>query len=622
MSEKKMKKVGPIRTGAVVPFVIFTVTVVLFNIFFLDTMIKKSIEYVGTQINGAEVNVGSVETSFKELKIVIRKVQFTNVQDPKKNVVEIGEIRFSMLWDALLRAKIVIQESVIKDILMDTKRSKTGYVVPPEPPKTQESKVAQEALLAAKKEFSGNVFGDIAALLAGEDSKDLMNKMMGELQSKKYIEELQATVKLKEEQMEGMMKSLPKLEVVAQYDDRIKAIDWNGLKDLKKAPKILKEAKQLKNEISSTINQYEAAAKIVKSDLQYLKDSTKQAEKLVKDDINALGDKIALPNLDPETISKMLFGPEFLAKFESYKKYADKAKEYMPPKKTAEDKAQFKPQRPPRGEGKNYSFGRPNSYPLFWLKLASINSKNDQGTVAGKIENLSSDQKWINRPATMEMKAEFPPLAIYGVESKLTVDMRDDLLIKSVNKVAAFPIVDQKLSKSEDVKFTIKKSNASSQLDFIFQNAQINLTMKNEFKQIEYETMAKAKLLNEVLAGVAQDAKLITLDANATGEMGKLSFRVRSNVGDEINKSVKRQIQKKIDEAKAKIKADINRQIAGKKAEIDQKIAGMTSKFNGELDKNKEKINGLLAKIDGNEKAGNKIDPKEALKKLKKKFKL
>jgi len=265
------------------------------------------------------------------------------------------------------------------------------------------------------------------------------------------------------------MKSLPKLEVVAQYDDRIKAIDWNGLKDLKKAPKILKEAKQLKNEISSTINQYEAAAMIVKSDLQYLKDSTKQAEKLVKDDINALGDKIALPNLDPETISKMLFGPEFLAKFESYKKYADKAKEYMPPKKTAEDKAQFKPQRPPRGEGKNYSFGRPNSYPLFWLKLASINSKNDQGTVAGKIENLSSDQKWINRPATMEMKAEFPPLAIYGVESKLTVDMRDDLLIKSVNKVAAFPIVDQKLSKSEDVKFTIKKSNASSQLDFIFQ---------------------------------------------------------------------------------------------------------------------------------------------------------
>jgi uncharacterized protein (TIGR03545 family) len=622
MSEKKMKKVGPIRTGAVIPFVIFTVTVVVFNMFFLDMMIKKSIEYVGTQINGAEVNVGSVETSFKELKIVIRKVQFTNVQDPKKNVVEIGEIRFSMLWDALLRAKIVIQESVIKDILMDTKRSHTGYVVPPEPPSTEESKVAQEALLAAKKEFSGNVFGDIAALLAGEDSKDLMNKMMGELQSKKYIEELQATVKLKEEQMEGMMKSLPKSQVVAQYDDRIKAIDWNGLKDLKKAPKILKEAKQLKEEISSTVNQYEAAAKIVKSDLQYLKDSTKQAEKLVKDDINALGDKIALPNLDPETISKMLFGPEFLAKVESYKKYADKAKEYMPPKKTAEEKAQFKPQRPPRGQGKNYSFGRPNSYPLFWLKLASINSKNDQGTVVGKIENLSSDQKWINRPATMEVKAEFPPLSIYGVESKMTFDMRDELLIKSENKVAAFPIVDQVLSKSDDVTFNIKKSTGSTQLDFIFQNAQINMNMKNQFKDIEYETMAKAKLLNEVLAGVAQDTTFVTLDANATGAMGKLSFRVRSNVGDEINKSVKRQMQKKIDEAKAKIKADIDRQIAGKKAEIDQKIAGMTSKFNGELDKNKEKINGLIAKIEGNEKAGNKIDPKEALKKLKTKFKL
>jgi uncharacterized protein (TIGR03545 family) len=622
MSEKKMKKVGPIRTGAVVPFIIFTATVVIFNMFFLDTLIKKSIEYVGTEINGAEVNVGSVETSFKELKIVIKKVQFTNVQDPKKNVVEIGEIRFSMLWDALLRAKIVIQESVIKDILMDTKRRHTGYIVPPEPPSTEESKVAQEALLAAKKEFSGNIFGDIAALLAGEDSKDLMQKMMDELQSKKFIEELQASVKLKEEQMEGMLKSLPKSAVVAQYDDRIKAIDWNGLKDLRKAPKILKEAKQLKDEIKITIDKYQTVAKTIKSDLQYLKDSTKQAEKLVKDDINSLGDKISLPNLDPETISKMLFGPEFLVKVESYKKYADKAKKYMPPKKSAEEKAEFKPQRPPRGEGKNYSFGRPNSYPLFWLKMASINSKNDQGTVVGKIENLSTDQKWINRPATLQVKADFPPQGIYGVDSKLIVDMREDLIIKSENKVAAFTISDQKLSKSDDVTFTIKKSTATSQLDFIFQNAQINMNMKNEFKDIEYETLARAKLLNEVLAGVAQDAKYVTLDANATGAMGKLSFRVRSNIGDEINKSLKRQVQKKIEDAKVKIKADVDRQIAGKKAEIEQKIAGMTAKFEGELAKNQEKVSSLLGKIEGNEKAGNKIDTKDVLKKLKTKFKL
>ena len=71
--EKKKKKQGPIRFSAVIPLTVFIALVVAFNIYFLDSIIKSAIEYGGSEANGAEVNVGSVDTSFKELWYRIKR---------------------------------------------------------------------------------------------------------------------------------------------------------------------------------------------------------------------------------------------------------------------------------------------------------------------------------------------------------------------------------------------------------------------------------------------------------------------------------------------------------------------------------------------------------------------
>ena len=45
--KKQKKKQGPIRTGAVIPFVIFTATTIAFTVFLLDSTLKKTFEFVG-----------------------------------------------------------------------------------------------------------------------------------------------------------------------------------------------------------------------------------------------------------------------------------------------------------------------------------------------------------------------------------------------------------------------------------------------------------------------------------------------------------------------------------------------------------------------------------------------
>ncbi|NJM09721.1 MAG: hypothetical protein HC883_02150 [Bdellovibrionaceae bacterium] len=63
------------------------------------------IEYVGTQVNGAEVNVGHLNTSFLRASLEIGGIEVTDKNKPERNLVEVGSIKFKMLWDALLRAK-------------------------------------------------------------------------------------------------------------------------------------------------------------------------------------------------------------------------------------------------------------------------------------------------------------------------------------------------------------------------------------------------------------------------------------------------------------------------------------------------------------------------------------
>ncbi|MBT4793419.1 MAG: hypothetical protein HON90_17740, partial [Halobacteriovoraceae bacterium] len=188
--EKPKKPKGPIRTGAVIPFLVISLIVVLFNLFLLDSTIKKTIEFAVEQVNGAEVNVSKVTTSLSDLKIEVGKIQITDKNAPAFNMLQVGKVDFQLMWDALLRGKIVIDIANIEDILLNTKRSSAGEVFPVErDEKTGNSKATQELLNKTKKEFDGNVFGDIAGIMAGGSTGDVTKNIAGTLESKKKFDE-------------------------------------------------------------------------------------------------------------------------------------------------------------------------------------------------------------------------------------------------------------------------------------------------------------------------------------------------------------------------------------------------------------------------------------------------
>jgi uncharacterized protein (TIGR03545 family) len=601
-TEKKNKPKGPIRTGAVIPFIIVVGTIILFNLFLLDSTIKKAIEFAGEKVNGAEVNVGNVNTSFGDLKIKVTNIEFTNKDKPDLNKVQIGSMDFQLMWDALLRGKFVINMANVNNILINTKRSRPGFVTPVDENGDSESnKAAKEMLGKAKKEFEGNVFGDIAGVLAGGSTGDVAGNIEGTLESKKRFDELGIELKEKEKLLAKDLSNLPKKKELEALQTRLKKIRWKDLGNLLKAPGVLKEADNLNKDIKKALKSYDTAGKNFNKSIKDIDSSYKEAEALIQKDIESVSKRMNLPKLDQKSIAKMLFGNEVLSKVSEAKKYQTLAQKYIPPRN-----AKVKKVKPKRGKGTNYSFGTPNSYPLFWLKLAKIDSKNDQGRVEGKIENVTNDQKITGKLTTINVEADFPKEDIRDISGKISIDHRDEPKAVVSGRVGNYLVKNKALSKSSDATFIIDKSNASSTFQGTLKPESAVLVINNKFRNIKYITKAKSPAVDEVLRDVAKKNSLLTLDAKVKGKWDSLAFDIKSNLASAIESSVRSLVREKITAAQNKIKADIEKQISSSRAAVDKQVNGIKSKFNKELAEGKKQMDKVKNQLKSEEKKAKK----------------
>lgn len=619
--KKQKKKQGPIRTGAVIPFVIFTAVTIAFSVFLLDSSLKKTFEFVGTKINGAEVNVASVKTSFRSLDMQISGVAFTNKKNPSTNSFEIGLMNFSMLWDALLRGKVLIDDVTVKDVLILTKRKSPGYVLPPPKQISSENKKMKEVLGKAKKEFDGNIFGDIAGMLAGDNKID--DGAKSEIKSKERIAQLQDEISAREKEVSAVVEKLPTQKDFKALEARFNKIRWNDLSNLQKAPKVLKEIDKVKKDADKMIKAYNNANKVVNNHIKYVDNATKKIPQFVDDDIKAIQKRMKVPSIDPKTIAQMLFGNELLGKIDEAQEYQEKVKKYLPPKKDKEDENLIK--KPERQIGVNYKFGTPKSYPLFWVKKVSIDSKTKQGEMEGKITDITDNQNQINKPTLLKIKGDFPGLELRDIKVNGEFDHRNGAHDKINVVVGSYPVKDKALSNTDDVKFIIAKADGKSVFDAKFDDDQVAFSLDNFFRDIVYNNSAKSENMDIILKGVARRTKTITLKANAKGKIDKLKWDIKSNLAQAIQNTVKAEIQAKIDATKKKIKEDVERQIAGEKAKIMKQVNDAKAQYNKAIADGKKQLSKFKKQIDKKKKKEQKKGKKSLEKKgkdLLKKMKL
>lgn len=610
----KVKKAkGPIRWNAVVPFTIVCVIIFAYFHFFFDAHLRTAMEWIGYKGVGAEVNIAKVETSFFNASLRIQKIEITNADKPAQNVIEIGDIRWGMSWDALLRAKILINEAVIENIQFNTARKHPGRVAPPEPPpkpgpgmlEQEAQKLKEEALAKAQQEYADNMLGDLAAILGGADAKAQLGKIEGTLASKKKVTEIEASLKDKKKYWDDKLKTLPQGKDIQALNDRLGKIKTKDFKtpqelqtSLQELDAVLKQGDAYYKQIGSTGQELEKDLKLIDADIKSL-------DGLIKADIKALEAHFRIPSINTKDLTRALFNRylgKYIAKVNHYRAMAEK---YLPPKYANKISGKGGPAEPedipiqphPREVGVSYEFGRKNSYPLFWIKKAAISSQAGMspkaGNIRGQILDITSNQTLVGRPTVATINGDFPADQIKDLLLKLVLDnTKAESLITYQLAVGSYPINAAEFVNSPDVKIALNSATGKLNIDGELKALRdFKMNLNNQFTTANFEVSAKDGNINSILKNTFAELPAITLTGGASGYLPSISFDVSSNLGSELEKGLRKQVEAKIAEARKQIEEHVNREIGKQREQIDKQVKQLREQLDKEVKKVQEQLN-------------------------------
>jgi uncharacterized protein (TIGR03545 family) len=651
---KKNKKKGPLRIEAIVPIVIIiALTSVYFKLFF-DSNLASGLEYAGSVVHGAEVNIDDIDTSILGASIIIKNIQVTDKENPEYNMIKIEEISSKLVWDALLRGKFVVDSSAIKNVAFKSKRKNTGKILKSEERGSLALKKLEDGILdQSKEEFQGNILGDLASVLGGGSSKAQIEAIKETLVVEKTIDEVSADLDKKEEEWKQSIDSLTQKEELDSIRNEIKNIKV----DKKKPWKAFKQVKPLVKKIKTKTEEFKRVSSEIKTMYNKYGDTIKNLDKLAEQDMKAIQGRMKLPDLDVADFSMGLFGKLFQEKVASIRKYTALAEEYLPKSVTDEAKAQAKEVKKSvndaakgnkapaktadietnkklipskRGKGENIRFPITTGYPLFWLKKAEVSSKSSasefSGDIQGSLTNFTTEPEIVGKPAHIQLAGSFPKQGISGFSSDVYLRSENGAYTKDISAtVESFPVDGMELSKSESLEFGFKKASGKTKLKAIVKGEEAQVALNNWFSNIDYQVDTKNEHVKDILTRVVQGIPVVSVNANATGPWKKLNWKVGSNLGKELSRGVKREIKGKIDREKDKYKKMVEDKYGPKKNKLMAKYNKIKAKMDKLLNNKKNSVddagNKALSDVKNKEKSGTQSKVKDKAKKLLKKFK-
>ncbi len=593
--KKPVKRQGPIRVEAVVPLLIVVGATVLYFSLFFDSHLRRGLEYGATQANGAEVNIGRLQTSVFKASMLIGDVQMTDPLQPQRNRVQIGEMRFGMLWDALLRGKVVIEEAVIEDVQIDTPRKRAGRVLPPPPPQSGPS-ASDKMLATLKEEFSGNVVGDLAAIAAGANPSEQLQQITGELKSDAYMDALQRSMDETEQQWKTRMAALPRGEDFGALRTRLGDVKVNDVKDVAQLQAAVKELQAIRDEFEAKGKTIGEAGTVLAGDLKGLQSSFAGIDDVVREDVRGLQARMKLPTLDASNLSRALFGMDVLGKLQQARGYMEQAREYLP----AKSAEQAKPAPRNIHKGRDYAFGHPRGYPAFWLRRALVTSRlpGEKG-LSGEIRDVATDQALVGRPMIATLKGDFPQQEVAGVKAELVIDHTQSEPVERVQlSVARYGVAGRSLVDSPSVKLGFAKAAASAAFTAELRGERVDIQAGNRFHDVAFETTAQSPVVRGMMDASLAGLRTVSMDARVRGTWGDLDMSLSTNLGDALARGMKRYLQEKMDEARKRIQAQVDSRIAAQRQKLMARRAELESRLKSVLADKQAQVDKLRADLD------------------------
>jgi uncharacterized protein (TIGR03545 family) len=347
------------RWKAIIPLAIVLVLLVLGWTLFADRLVKKLVEFAGTEVVGAKVELAAAHVRLLKGNVTLDGLQVTNPQSPMRNLVQVDQIVAQLNGGALLEKKVVVDTAAVRGVRFDTPRRTSGALKKPSPTTglvTRRVTGWADAIPIPSLDLSG--LGSVAAA-AGISTDSL--KSVGEARA---LAARADSMRAAFERDLNAANPSPTLDSARALAERLrgKSVRQLGVQGTRDA---VASVRAILGQVRSTRDRLTALQQRVTSGLDTLRGGAAALDRARQADYAYAQRLVKVPSLATPDVSMALFGQMAIARVKPVLYWMGVAQQYMP--------AGLKPKpnpAPPRARmaGVDVSFPKAHTWPTFLLR--------------------------------------------------------------------------------------------------------------------------------------------------------------------------------------------------------------------------------------------------------------
>ena len=586
---KKTYDKGMIRPVGIVVFAVVTALLLLCFYWLAPWLIKQSIEHVGSEINGAKVEVADVDLSLSPAGVYVYGLQVTDAKQSMQNMFELAQAYAELDLFELWGGKVIVDDLNIEALRFGTQRTRSGAL----------SNDEEKPEGGAEEQSASDVVNEKIGKLGAElpDADELLNRHP--LRITKLASELDATFEAQKTKWAEVSNTLPDEERLKYFEREFKALTEGDIKSLDEFNARKKKFDALKNELE----QEKAQLLEVKEQLSNSKQLVQQAYQDLKNapqqDWNDLKQQYSIDSAGGLNLSGLLFGSEFQSYAEDALYWYERLAPLMA--SSAGDSANAESQdaiEPPRGSGRFVYFNDENPSPEFLIRKARANAflgqSESQGEVAFLGQDITNQQHVTGKPSVITAEAS-------ELNDTDKIDMRLVIDHRSADTVDSFSFLlkgqnlnDLTLSKSESMPLALADAKLNATSDIELRGKQLSGSFKSRFnntKLVSEGSSTIAKEVSEVVKGVQSFA----VDADIDGTLASPGFDISSDLDRILKDAVMGRFKAKQKEWESKIKAGLDEKLQAYLAE-NESVGSYFSDQGSLVDSDLSSVDSLLEK--------------------------
>lgn len=574
------------RISGLIGFIVFTTLLLVVGFLFIDNWVKKGIEVSATNINGAEVNVASVDLTLSPLGFKIFDVQVTDKNTPTHNSLVIEEAVLDVNLAQLFLGRVRINDIRVQGIATNVERKRPGKLVEQNAEEPSALKEAGAALIESRKESLASAF---------PTPKEVVEESTAA--TKSAIANAEQSLTTSKSAVDTAVAKLPGDEEFAQYEEKIASLEAKKLDSLDALKIIQSEVKALGKQVGSD----KLAIEQLKSEITKSVDSAKQAVNEIKaapaEDWQTLLSNNPINKETALKVSKLLLGENVIGKFEQYQGYYETAQPWLARLNKMRSTEEEKPKQE-RLSGTYVRFPHPDPSPEFLIDQGAVSFKAAGWPWQMTMADVTGEQNITGKPTVFQIKrGEGENIAM---QVDISLDRRDGVELDTVKLLGrGIKLTKQSTTiTGSTLSWSPKPANLDGQIVINEGQAKGRITLA--FRENEFTLTGDTKtdaLIRTALSKVTQFDVYIDVSGPANKPKISISSTLDNQLGDAFSSTAKAEYDKWLATVRTELEAEVAKLRAPVDAELE-KLKNIQQKAEQQAREFEQKVVQELARLE------------------------